>query len=216
MKISTFCRFLVLFGMIDTFIYYEYKTDYSFLDNEETEEVLETFLGVPNSPEIISAIPVANEPVDSQEFVDFLKQKEGFSSTIYICKGGAKTIGYGFTQSVIDDAIKLGIMPKGSRLPAQMSKQEADTFLRNTIIPTYQKMVLQTVKAKLNIYQLRALISFAYNLGEQPLRNLAEQLNKNDYDITDRMLKYCYAKHKKLNGLVTRRKQEVKLWATND
>jgi lysozyme len=189
------------------------------LDNQP-EEVIDEYSKVLESfeqkeqpeKEVIKAIPVARVPFPSSSFIRFLKDKEGFFPNRYKCPANVPTIGYGFTKDGIEDAQRMGFLPEGYEFPMTMTKQEAEEFLCNIMIPTYEKMVNKNVHVPLTIPQKSALVSFSFNLGESNLRNLASQLNKNDYNITNRMLKYCYAKKKKLKGLATRREQEVKLW----
>ena len=66
---------------------------------------------------------------------------------------------------------------------------------------------------QINQNQFDALVSFAYNLGCGNLKNIAENLNKNDFSgATARMKKYVYAGGNKLEGLVRRRQAEVDLF----
>jgi len=194
-------------------------TDYSFLDDETPETVeeystvLKTFENIQN--EVIKAIPVARIPFPSSSFIQFLKDKEGYFANRYKCPAKVTTIGYGFTKDGIEDAQRMGILSENYTLPTSMTKDEADDFLLNVMIPTYDKMVQKNIKVPLTNNQREALISFSFNLGESNLQNLTKQLNKNDYNITQRMMKYCYAKKKKLKGLVARREQEVKIWNKN-
>ena len=63
--------------------------------------------------------------------------------------------------------------------------------------------------------QFDALVSFTYNLGCGNLGDIAELLNKKNFDgATAAMEKYTHAGGRELEGLVTRRKKEVQLFNT--
>ena len=67
--------------------------------------------------------------------------------------------------------------------------------------------------SQLNQNQFDALVSFTYNLGCGNLEDIAAYLNRNDFSgATSAMKQYVHAGGKVLQGLVTRRKEEVALF----
>ena len=131
--------------------------------------------------------------------------------------GKVSEIGYGFTSNCIFDAIEEGYLPKGYKLPKRMTKKQADDFLINIVLPTYQKIVKDTVKVELTNKQREALIMFTYNLGRGALAKLVEgddRLNGGNYKRTPIIMKqYVKAGGKTLKGLKRRRDFEVnELW----
>lgn len=146
-----------------------------------------------------------------EKLISFLKEKEGFSSKRYFCSGGKETIGYGFTDAGIKTAIRFGFLPKDYKLPRAMSKDEADKFLRDIIVPTFERMVSAKVKVNLEEHQKMALVSFAYNLGESNLNNIIKDVN-NKKDPTKRIKLYVNAKGRPLKGLRVRREHEIAMW----
>lgn len=77
-----------------------------------------------------------------------------------------------------------------------------------------QATVLKHAQVPLNDNQLAALTSFVYNVGEGAYRDstLLIKLNDGDYEGACRELpRWVFAKGIKLNGLVRRREQEMRL-----
>jgi len=155
------------------------------------------------------------ETFPSKKLVSFLKEKEGFRSTTYICAGGKKPIGYGFTSDDICEAIQRGYLPKGYQFPGYMTEQEAENFLIHISLPVYNEIVEEKVKVNLTPNQKEALISFTYNLGGKPLEKIAGQLNEGDYNVTGRMKKYVFAGGQVRQGLVIRRNEEAMMFLNN-
>ena len=132
-----------------------------------------------------------------------LKHWEGFKPRIYTCSGGVKTIGYGFTGSEI----------KGR---TYISKEEAERQLVHEILPKYEKMVDRVVKVKLTHNQRMALVDFAFNFGEKPLRTLVNgkgRLNSGNYKSIEKIMPmYRKSGGQVRRGLVLRRQWALKLW----
>ena len=138
-------------------------------------------------------------------------------------KPGVIQVGYGITDMEIKEAIHYGFLPKGSKLPKRLTKEEADKWFENITIPTYLAQVKEVVnpKIKLNGYQVIGLYSFCHNLGKENLKSLLDgRLNSGNMKGTlDTIGKYCNVikiiKGKKVkipyNGLKARRAWEKKL-----
>lgn len=73
--------------------------------------------------------------------------------------------------------------------------------------------MLMIFNFQLNQNQFDALVSFTFNLGCGSLQEIAEPLNKNDFQAaTAQMKKYVNDNGKVLDGLVRRRNEEVALF----
>ena len=131
---------------------------------------------------------------------------EGFSSNWYSCSAGVRTIGYGFTASVLTDAEK--------KLTS-MNRATADRILGREV-RKIQKQVRALVKRKLTVGQEVALISFVYNLGLPKFKSstLLKRINdgSNNAVVSAEFNRWVYGGGKIVTGLKNRRKAEVKYW----
>ena len=131
-----------------------------------------------------------------------LKHWEGYYPKAYRCAAGVKTIGYGFTSR---EHVSLGCISKTKAINILKSKyDECGT------------VVDRTVTVPLTPNQRAALISFTYNVGERNLRMLVngkDRLNSGNYDsVPQKLVLYCRAGSKELEGLKLRRKWETEIW----
>jgi len=149
------------------------------------------------------------------DFLQFIKNAEGFSENRYVCSGGKYTIGYGFTSDGVEEAKRYGLVSKDYKLPRNIDKTDAAKFLETVYLPAVERIIDKHVRVALTEGQREALISFTYNCGEKPLKIIAAALNDKNYDITPVLKKYTYAKGKQLKGLVIRRTDEIALWNRN-
>ena len=135
------------------------------------------------------------------DMVQGVKHFEGFRAKAYTCCGGKRTIGYGHTGKAVAKGI--------------ISEQEARNLLEIELFKT-KEIVLSIVKVPLTDSQLASLTSFTYNCGRGALYQLVSQegrLNDGNYQsVSEIMPKYRMAGGKIREGLVKRRKFEVKLW----
>jgi len=130
--------------------------------------------------------------------IDLIKKHEGFSSKIYICPAGYRTIGYGH---VIQDA---------DNFVSEIAEDEAHALLIEDL-DFYLAAVLTFISVRLNETQLAALLSFTFNLGSGALQRstLRQKLNRYEYlPAADEFLRWIYAKGFILPGLVRRRVEE--------
>lgn len=80
-------------------------------------------------------------------------------------------------------------------------------------MPFYVRNLTDIAYRQLNQNQFDALVSFAFNLGCGNLREIADDLNKNDFTgATANMKQYVNAGGNVLPGLVRRRNAEVDLF----
>lgn len=148
-----------------------------------------------------------------------IKDCEGFYANPYICPGGKITIGYGTTAYPSGEAVKLND-------PA-ITIAEAEYYLIDelkTKTAALEKW-LELNKRVLNANQFSALLSFAYNLGCDPITKSGRSMNEailslDPKRIRDAFMMYVKVTKKKfgisykvtLPGLVTRRKLEADLF----
>lgn len=158
--------------------------------------------------------------------ISVIAKFEGFRSNWYSCSSGIRTIGYGFTASVLTDAEK--------KLTS-MDRKTADKILGREV-RKIQKDVRKLVTKKMTVNQEVAVISFVYNLGLPNFKKSTLLKRINDGSSNDVVVKEfnrwvyggLYKKDKRnyifdrngkkipvpLNGLVSRRQKESAFWLT--
>ncbi len=141
-----------------------------------------------------------NFPIDNV-IVNFVKQYEGFSPTVYLDAVGYPTIGYGHK-----------IVP-----PEQFTylNEEQATQLLIQDIRKRQLLMLPMIKVEIDQLMQDALLDFCYNLGvwsfhASTLRRLINQ--GSFYPAADQFGRWVYAGGVKLPGLITRRAAEKQLY----
>lgn len=134
----------------------------------------------------------------SNNGIDMIKAFEGLRLTAYKCAAGIWTIGYGHTAGV--------------REGQTITAEEAERLLAEDLI-TYERGVSSLVTVFLHQNQFDMLVSFAYNLGVNSLKNstLLKKINGRAGANTIRAewVKWCHAGGKVMPGLQRRRLQEV-------
>lgn len=124
---------------------------------------------------------------------------EGYRQVDYIDPVGYETACFGHTET--------------AAMGTERTVEGCEDLLV-TDVRERQAMVLRHAEVPLNDNQLAALTSFVYNVGESAYREstLLKKLNAGDYAGACRELpRWVYAKGIKLNGLVRRREQEMRL-----
>jgi lysozyme len=144
----------------------------------------------------------------SKKGVDLIKHFEGFRAKAYKCPAGVVTIGYGSTYYENGDRVKIN---------DEIDIERATDLLLG-IVRFFELEVDKMTRDDITQDQFDALVSFAYNLGSQALRGstLLKKVNKNPNDLTisSEFSKWVKAGGKTLQGLVTRRISEAKLYTT--
>ena len=139
------------------------------------------------------------------ELLSGVKHFEGYHPKAYTCAGGARTIGYGCTDS--------SVVSKGS-----ISKEQACKELRRELHKAKQQ-VNDIVNVHLNDHQLAALTSFTFNCGPTNLKKLvggSSRLNEGNYESVTKLLpQYRRAGGRVRKGLERRRVWELALWEGN-
>jgi lysozyme len=121
---------------------------------------------------------------------------EGLRLWAYNDPVGIPTICYGSTSGV--------------RLGQTKTKEECDRLLKNELL-VYAAAVDKLVKVPMPDTRRAALISFTYNVGIMNFERSALLRKLNSYQTVsacNEMLRWVYAKGKKLPGLVKRREAE--------
>ena len=124
-----------------------------------------------------------------------VKNFEGYSDTIYVCPGGSKTIGYGFTYPNIWNK-------------KTISRFEADSVLKNHLTWCMKMAERDSICCE----RASAIGSFIYNLGYGNYKKSRVRDAVIRGDSLDVMLDYCYASGKRLRGLEKRRKKELLMY----
>lgn len=151
----------------------------------------------------------------NKEGLELIKEAESFRAKSYICPAGVPTIGWGTTK-----------YPTGRKVTMKdksITIGQANTYLAFDCIEI-EKAIETLVKQPINENQFSALVSFAYNVGINALRNstLLKKININPFDSSiknefERWNKARNPRSKKLEvlpGLEKRRKAEADLYFT--
>lgn len=140
----------------------------------------------------------------SENGLALIKKYEGLRLNAYRCPVGVPTIGYGHTRGV-----KMG---------DTITPADANELLREDVGEVEkaitQQMVLSDIKLRQG--QFDALVSFAFNLGMgnligSTLWRIIRQ-NPDSSDIPVQFRRWVNAGGKRLQGLVNRREDEIKLY----
>ena len=138
--------------------------------------------------------------------LNIIEKSEGLRLYPYLCPAKVPTIGYGSTHYANGIAVTLHDSP--------ITKQQAITLMLDTLV-NYVSAVNRMVHVPLNQNQFDALVDFAYNAGIGALQTstLLRLLNTHGYNgASEEFSKWVYADGKVLQGLVTRRELERKLF----
>lgn len=136
----------------------------------------------------------------SPEGLALIKEFEGLRLTAYRDAVGVWTIGYGHTGPDVTPGMTI-------------TQDQADELLRKDVA-RFEKAVASMAKVATDS-QFDALVSFAYNLGEEALRRstLLRKHNEGDYaGAKAEFARWKYAGDKVLAGLVRRRAAEAEMY----
>lgn len=136
----------------------------------------------------------------SDKGLDLIKRSEGLRLKAYKCPADVPTIGYGSTGPHV-------------RMGMTITEAEAEALLREDLV-RFEKAVNQ-MAGPMTQGQYDALVSFAFNLGENALRGstLLKKHKAGDYSgAANEFGKWINAGGRQLPGLVTRRAAEAALY----
>lgn len=131
--------------------------------------------------------------------LNLIKKYEGLRLTAYLCPAGVLTIGYGHTGSDVKKGMKI-------------TKKKATSLLKKDVA-RFEKHVNKYD----SIYhwtsnEFSAMVSFAFNIGN--IDQLTAYGTRSKAEIRVKILQYCNANGKRLEGLYKRRVDESKLFRT--
>lgn len=129
--------------------------------------------------------------------LNLIKKYEGCKLTSYICPAGVLTIGYGHTG-------------KDVKPNQTISKKKAINLLKKDLARFERHVQTYNYIYEWTDNEFSALVSFAYNIGN--IDQLTAYGTRTRSQIRSAMLKYVKANGKTLQGLVKRRKAELKLF----
>ena len=143
-----------------------------------------------------------------QKGIDLITKWEGLRLNPYLCSANVPTIGYGSTFYENGKRVKITDDP--------ITKERAEQLFKKTLI-SYENAVNALLGTKtVTQNQYNALVSFAYNLGSAALKSsmLMKKVlaNPNDQTIEKEFNKWVNAGGKRVQGLVERRDDEVKMY----
>lgn len=138
--------------------------------------------------------------------VDFIAAHEGVKLRAYLDSANVPTIGYGHINGVVMGQV--------------CTKEQAREWLSADLAATRRKLygvVKDVVIDELTENQWSALLSFVFNLGADSKWTIWKRLNARQFDqVPGEMMRFVNAGGKKVQGLVNRRADEVKLWSTDE
>ena len=129
--------------------------------------------------------------------LNLIKKYEGCRLTSYICPAGVLTIGYGHTG-------------KDVKPNQTITKKKAISLLKKDLARFERHVQSYNYIYEWTDNEFSALVSFAYNIGN--IDQLTAYGTRTRSQIRSAMLKYVKANGKTLQGLVKRRKAELKLF----
>lgn len=128
---------------------------------------------------------------------NLIKKYEGCRLTSYICPAGVLTIGYGHTG-------------KDVKPNQTITKKKAIILLKKDLARFERHVQSYNYIYEWTDNEFSALVSFAFNIGN--IDQLTAYGTRTRSQIRSAMLKYVKANGKTLQGLVKRRKAELKLF----
>ena len=138
----------------------------------------------------------------SEKGLNLIKEFEGLRLKPYKDAVGIPTIGYGNTY--YEDGRKVSLSD-----PA--ITEERATALLKMVVKRYEDAINRYVQVPITQNQFDALVSFAYNIGNENVRKstLMKLLNRKQYtEAADQLLRWNKAGGKTLKGLTRRRQAE--------
>ena len=129
--------------------------------------------------------------------LNLIKKYEGCKLTSYICPAGVLTIGYGHTG-------------KDVKPNQTITKKKAINLLKKDLARFERHVQSYNYIYEWTDNEFSALVSFAFNIGN--IDQLTAYGTRTRSQIRSAMVKYVKANGKTLQGLVKRRKAELKLF----
>lgn len=143
----------------------------------------------------------------TEDAFDLITRWEGWSPTWYEDPVGVATIGYGFTEALLNEIRLEGV-------GGPLTKSEGRALLGAALRQHYGPKLARALDVTLPQRKYDALLSFVYNVGISAFdgSTMHRLYNKGEEaDAEEEYLKWVYADGEKLPGLVERRKDEKAL-----
>lgn len=138
--------------------------------------------------------------------VDFVASHEGCKTSAYLDSVGIATIGFGHI-----DGVKMGDRCTKAQALAWLA-----TDMQIAVRKLYSVLKPEVIDG-LTEHQWAALLSFAFNLGAKADWTIWKRINRGEMDqVPGELIKFCNAGGVKVQGLINRRADEVKLWSTDE
>ena len=137
----------------------------------------------------------------SEKGLQFIRREEGERLTAYADIIGVWTIGVGHTGAVDGKPVA-----KGMVISADKSRE-----LLSADLSKFESAITRLVKVPLKQYELDALVSLVFNIGETNFARstLLKKLNANDFKgAAEQFLAWKNAGGRPVQGLLNRRKRE--------
>lgn len=163
----------------------------------------------------------------SDEGLALCKLSEHFCNLMYNCPAGHCTIGFGHLihkgpvctgKNITDAQMKPFDLTVAQARALEtpwvngITYEQGVALLRRDMA-RYEAVVNSVVKVAITQAEFDALTDFEYNTGHLPGSTLLKKLNAGDFKgAAAEFDVWVYANHQKLNGLVTRRAAERKLF----
>lgn len=146
----------------------------------------------------------------SSNGLEYIKAREKYSPTNYVCATGHKTIGYGH------------VVIGGEKFD-YMDKPEAEVLLLKDLTPV-EKAISDRIKVPLTVNEYDALASFAHNVGVNAFTNstLVKVINEGKKnEAREQFMRWVKGTNPKtgkkevIRGLVNRRQMDADLFYKN-
>jgi lysozyme len=143
------------------------------------------------------------------------REWEGVVPHVYLDSGGAPTIGIGHLLTPSERSSgKLWLRGQAIRLADGMTADDCEALLEQDLEPV-QRCVNSAVNVPLAQNQFDALISFAFNVGNDAFLNstLLKRLNAGRLDeVPAELARWNRDNNRVVPGMVNRRSKEIALW----
>ncbi len=144
-----------------------------------------------------------------------LAQWEGFDTRVYDDTAGLPTIGVGhlLTQDELSSG-KIRIKHQLVKYHEGLTEQQVYDLLDQDL-NRFERAVNEAATVPLEQRQFDTLVSFSFNVGVAAFKNstLLERLNAGDYtEVPSQLRRWVHSGGKKVQGLVNRRENEIRLW----
>jgi lysozyme len=155
----------------------------------------------------------------SKNGLDLLRKWEGQATHLYYDAAGLPTIGIGHLLTKSEGASgKIIINYETFRIKDGLSDTQCLQLLMDDLKEVEDAVDLY-VFAELNQNQYDALVSFVFNVGVKAFRKstLLKLLNQLKYDqVPAQLRRWIRSGGEIINGLITRRENEIRLWETEE